>query len=200
MNQLELAVADHHPHILGISESNFKKGHDIDDVQLADYELFLSKTFENQDLAISRVVAYKHQSLVGGLREDLMSDTFSSIWMEIGLPRKKKILVCQLYREWQNLGQPDSVSNGLPAQLDRWVTFLDQWERAIDTGKEIFVMGDCIIDYLKLISAGQLQPFVDLMLDTVYPHGVQQCVKIPTHRWPGRQATCLDHVYTNTPS
>ena len=117
MTQLELAVADHHPHILGISEANFKQGHDLDDVQLADYDLFLSKTLDNQDLAVSRIVVYKHQSLVGGLREDLMSDTFSSIWMEIGLPRKKKILVCKLYREWQYLGQPDTVSNGIPAQL-----------------------------------------------------------------------------------
>ena len=59
MSQLELAVADHHPHILGISEANFKQHHDIEDVQLADYDLFLGKTIENDDLAVSRVVAYK---------------------------------------------------------------------------------------------------------------------------------------------
>ena len=140
MTQLELAVADHHPHILGVSEANYKQGHDIEDVQLADYDLFLSKTFENNNLTISRVVAYKHQSLVGGLRQDLMSDNFSSIWMEVGLPKKKKILVCQLYREWQYLGQAGSESNSIQSQLERWVTFIDQWERAIDTGKEVIVI------------------------------------------------------------
>ena len=62
MTQIELAVADHHPHLLGISEANFKQGHDIEDVQLEDYELFLSKTFENDDLGVSRVVCYKHNS------------------------------------------------------------------------------------------------------------------------------------------
>ena len=104
-------MADYHPHILGISEANFKQGHDIEDVQLADYDMFLSNTFDNDDLAVSRVVAYKHQSLVGSLQQDLMSDNFSSIWMEVGLPRKQKILVCQLYREWQYLGKADSESN-----------------------------------------------------------------------------------------
>ena len=200
MTQLELAVTEHHPHILGISEANFKQDHDIEDVQLADYDLFLSKTYENNDLAVSRVVAYKHHSLVGTLREDLMSNNFSSIWMEVGLPKKKKILVCQLYREWQYLGQADSASNEIQAQLGRWVTFLDQWERAIDTGKEVIVMGDININYLKLDDLGQLQPLADLMLQRIYPHGVQQCVKAPTRSWSGQQDSCLDHIYTNTPN
>ena len=39
MNQLELAVADHHPHLLGISEANFRQVYDLEDVQLADYEI-----------------------------------------------------------------------------------------------------------------------------------------------------------------
>jgi hypothetical protein len=43
--------------------------------------------------------------MVGKVRDDLMDDSFSSIWLELGLPRKKKFLVCQLYREWQYLGQ-----------------------------------------------------------------------------------------------
>ena len=120
--------------------------------------------------------------------------------MEVGLPRKKKILVCQLYREWQYLGQADSASNGIPAQLERWVTFLDHWERAIDTGKDVIAMGDTNINYLKLNDVGQLQPLVDRMLERIFPHGVQQCVKVATRSWSGQQDSCLDHIYTNTPS
>ena len=150
MDELELVVADHHPHLLGISEANFKQGHDVEDVQIPDYELFFSKTLENDDLAISRAVCYKHIALVGGIRADLMCDSFSSIWMEIDLPRKRKFLVCQLYREWQYPGQPDDSSRSIPSQLNRWVTFLDQWERALDTGKEVIVLGDCNLDFLKL--------------------------------------------------
>ena len=119
--------------------------------------------------------------------------------MEIGLPRMRKMLVCQLYREWQYMGQSDGTSRSIPAQLERWIIFLDQWERALATGKEVIVMGDCNIDYLKFSDAGQLQPLVDIMLEKIYPHGVQQCVKSTTHSWPGQMDSCIDHIYTNTP-
>ena len=100
VNELEQVVAGLHPHVLGVSEANFKRGHYLSDVQIEDYELILSKTFENENLNISRVVCYKHNSMVGKVREDLMCDhQFSSIWLELGLPGKKKFLVCQLYRE-----------------------------------------------------------------------------------------------------
>ena len=154
---------------------------------------------DSEKLGVSRVVCYKHNLLVGGARQDLMSDSFSSIWMEIGLPRKKKFLVCQLYREWQYLGQADRASSSIPAQLDRWVTFIDQWERAIATGKEVIVMGDCNLDYFKFTDAGQLQSLVDLLFERIFPHGVQQCVKAPTRSWPGQPDSCLDLIFTNTP-
>ena len=104
MDEIEQVVADLHPHVLGISEANFKSEHSIDEVQIQDYDLILSKTVENDQLRVSRVVCYKHQSIVGKVRDDLMDDCFSSIWLELGLPRKKKFLVCQLDREWQYLG------------------------------------------------------------------------------------------------
>ena len=53
---------------------NPTKVHDIEDVQLEEYDLILSKTIYNDQLEVSRVVFYKHQSLVGKVRDDLMSD------------------------------------------------------------------------------------------------------------------------------
>ena len=99
MLEVEHVVSEHHPHVLGISEANFKRGHDLDNVQLEDYDLILSKTFDNDQLQVSRVACYKHHSMVGQVRNDLMSDEFSSIWLELGLPGKRKFLICQLYRE-----------------------------------------------------------------------------------------------------
>ena len=73
MTELELAVADHQPHMLGISEANFEQSHDLENVQLADYDLFLTKTIENSYLGVSRIACYKHNSLVGSMREDFAS-------------------------------------------------------------------------------------------------------------------------------
>ena len=94
MDELETVVSDLHPHVLGVSEANFKREHSLEDVQIPEYDIVLSKTIENDQLRVSRVVCYKHQSMVGKVRDDLMDENFSSIWLELGLPRKKKFLVC----------------------------------------------------------------------------------------------------------
>ena len=192
MDELESVIADLHPHILGISEANFKKDHLLEEVQLENYDLVLSKTIENEHLGVSRVVCYKHHSVVGKVREDLMDSDMSSIWMELGLPRKRRFLVCQLYREWQYLGQVDSSSRSIPEQIARWSLFLDQWQRALASGKEVIVMGDFNLNHFKFEDAGQLQPLVDMLKEQIYPHGVHQCVQGPTHSWPGQADSCID--------
>jgi hypothetical protein len=48
MTELEQVVAGLHPHVLRISEANFKRGHTLEDVQMEDYDLLLSKTIENK--------------------------------------------------------------------------------------------------------------------------------------------------------
>ena len=81
-----------------------------------------------------------------------MSNTFSSIWLEVGLPKKNKILVCHFYREHQYLRQSDLSSLAHSEQLIRWLCFLDQCERALATGKECLVLGDSNIDHLMISS------------------------------------------------
>ena len=148
---------------------------------IQDYELFTSKTMSNVNLQISRVVVYKHTSVVAKVREDLMSNNFSSIWLEVGFPGRTKILVCNLYRDWQYLGQTDHSSLSISEQQARWVIFMEQWEKALDTGKESVVMGDFNIDFLNFYrtdlptnsQAYRLKPLVDELFSCVVPHGVK---------------------------
>ena len=104
VNEIETLISGHHPHLLGISEANLRKDHNIGNCMIEDYELITSKTMNNLNLQVSRVVVYKHTSVVAKVREDLMSDKFSSIWLEVGFPGRTKMLVCNLYRDWQILG------------------------------------------------------------------------------------------------
>ena len=123
--EIENLISEFQPHMLGISEANFFKDHSYDDVQFVDYNFHLCKTLANPELEYSRIVVYTHKSLICKIRPDLMNDDISSIWMQVGLPNQKKILVCQVYREWQFLQQADGSSNSIQAQLQRWVIFLD---------------------------------------------------------------------------
>ena len=46
--------------ILGISESNFLRSHDVNEVQIENYNIFFSETLNNENLKVSRVVVYVH--------------------------------------------------------------------------------------------------------------------------------------------
>ena len=94
-------------------------------MEIQDYKIFFAKTLENQNLEISRVAAYVHKDIIVKVRNDLMSDKFISVWLELGKPPQRKILVCILYREWQYLNQINHDSNTIQAQLERWSGFLD---------------------------------------------------------------------------
>ena len=50
MQEIEQVVSENHPHLLGISEANLKRGHDLDDVQLQGYDLVQFKTIDNDFL------------------------------------------------------------------------------------------------------------------------------------------------------
>ena len=137
-----------------------------------------------------------------------MSDTISSIWLEVGLPRHKRFLVCQNYREWQLLNQgADNSSQSMAQQQIRWLEFLDQWERALDTGLEVHTLGDMNINHLNWTDqslspnnqTSRLKPLITALFSRIFPHGVTQCVKGATRHWPNQPSTGLDHYYTNRP-
>ena len=206
-NEIETLIADHHPHVLGLSEANFKSDHDLGLVQHPDYQLHLSPTISNQELNIARVVAYTHKSLIVKRRTDLEDSRISAIWLELGLPHKKKILVCQGYREWRYLGQADPSSSSVGAQLQRWSIFLTHWEQALMEDKEVIVMMDANLDFLKWsddnLPAGdstvKLRPLIELLFKKIFPYGVSQLVTVATRSWPGQEDAGLDHIYTNKP-
>ena len=67
IHEVENIVQDHSPHLLGLSEANFLGSHDLDDVQIQDYELYTCPTLNNPSIQASRIVVYKHTSLIGKL-------------------------------------------------------------------------------------------------------------------------------------
>ena len=95
-NEIETVIASHKPHIIGISETSFHGLHSREDIQVEDYEVYFAKTLQNPDLDVSRISVFVHNDVQSMLRPDLMSDKFSSIWLELGHKNQKKILVCNL--------------------------------------------------------------------------------------------------------
>ena len=200
-------VDEFKPHVLGVTESCFKKSHNVDDVKISGYQLFVSNTIKNPNLGVSRSCVYVHDDLNVKLRDDLMNDSFSSVWLELGKPRQKKLLLCVLYRDWQYLNQANEISQSIDAQLQRWCGFLDQWEQAIGSSSEIIVTGDVNLNFLEwgenVLStnsqAYKLRSLTKELFDRIIPHGFVQLVTVPTRVSSNHKQSGLDHVYTNFP-
>ena len=205
MADIKNIVAKYHPHILGISEANLLANHDPSLVTIPDYNLHVCPTITNPSMGNSRVVVYTHKDIVAKLRADLMCNTYSSIWLEVGLPGHKRFLVSQSYREWQQKGSTSSSS--LPEQLVRWLVFLEQWERALATGLEVHCAGDMNINHCNWMSPNlprsnqsyKLRELTSALFTKIFPWGVSQLVSGPTRHFPGQESTGLDHYYTNRP-
>ena len=135
-----------------------------------------------------------------------MNDSFSSIWLEVGHKYQKKFLVCVYCREWQHLKQmPDDDSHTIASQLIRWQGFLSQWELAIASGKEIYVLGDVNLNYFHFrkpeISSHsyKLRSLIEELQMRILPQGFTQLVATATRFGENQSASCLDHIYANHP-
>ena len=159
MPDIKTVIDQYKPHILGLSEANLLAINDQNLVAVPDYNLHVCPTITNPLLRTSRIVVYTHRDIVAKLRPDLMCNKYSSIWLEVGLPNHKRFLVCQSYREWQYTNQRgDKSSSTIPEQLNRWLVFLDQWERAMSTGMEVHCLGDMNLNHTV---TGLIQIFQD---------------------------------------
>ena len=206
MLDIETIVQAHKPHILGLGEANLHHNHDVEDVQLPGYTLHVDSSINNPNLGIARVVAYTHDILRVKRREDLEDDTIAAIWLECGLPHQTSFLVCIGYRQWRLLGQLDSNSASIPAQLARWNLFLDKWEKALQEDKEVIVTLDANLDHLTWrdqdnlphnSSSVRLRSLIDALFSRIIPLGVAQLVTGATRMERGQPRTGLDHLYTN---
>ena len=195
MADLKNIIQQHHPHILGLSEANLLDIHDQSLANIPDYTLHVCPTITNPALRTSRVVEYTHRDVIVKSRPDLMNSSYSSIWLEVGLPKHKKFLVCQTYREWQYCSQKkDRTSNSIPDQLTRWLTFLDQWERALSTGLEVHCLGDMDLNHCNWTDPNvprsnqsyKLHELISALFTRIFPHGVTQLVTGPTRHFPGQ--------------
>lgn len=147
--------------ILGISEANLQQSVDLGEAALPGYLLYTAKTLANPRIGCSKVVVHLEEGVSATLRQDLMSDECSSIWLEVSVPgNSRKILVLNMSREHQWLNQGgDKSSKSDEEVMRRWLAYLDQWRRALESGAEVHALGDMNLDSAKpLGSSGPSSP------------------------------------------
>ena len=141
------------------------------------------------------------------LRQDLMTENFSSVWLEVGLKGNKSILVGNIYRDWQYLYQADNTSLAVEEQLSRFSGFIEKWEAAIELSDECHLLGDMNLNFLEYSKVDilpnsqsyKLRSLIKLLFERILPLGAVQCVTSATRVSPIHEASGLDHYYTTNP-
>ena len=187
-----------------ISESNLRRSHDRAKVEIEGYTLHTTGMIRCPERQVSRIVAYIKDGIIIKRRSDLESEDISAIWMEVGLPREKKYLVCGVYREWAHLkvdGQSIDDSASIVEQEKRWDTLLDLWEDALDTADDVTLLGDVNIDLGKVFerSRHSCRNMADELRFRILSRGVVQLVKENTRFAVSSEPSLLDHIYMTRP-
>ena len=145
-NQIQALVDLDNPDLIFISEANLDELTPPHESLISGYDITLPKTVIRNGTA--RLVLLTKENLDFELKENLMDDIFSSIWVKISRQGAKGLLVCGLYREHQYLNQASDWSLQPIEQSRRWSQFLRQVETA-RISSICHIIGDFNLDYKK---------------------------------------------------
>ena len=98
INDIENLLKRNNFGVLGITEANFFKENEKEDIDISGYRVFWDKGREEKTRKNSGCVLYIRNDLSFKAREDLMHGCFPEIWIEIGESNKKRSLLCVFYR------------------------------------------------------------------------------------------------------
>ncbi len=122
------------------------------------------------------IIVYVKTGINAKRRDDLETQYISCLWLEITPQKGKSFLVGTMYRP------PDSKIEW----TERFEKFIDQ---AINTGKEIIILGD--------INKNVIHDQVNCeWINFITSLGLSQLIKEPT-RITDNTSTLIDHIYTN---
>ena len=146
LDRIKAVIIQTQATVLLVNEFNFTKNEDIRLIQVEGYKIELDALYKcgkkaRSALYIKDNIRYKRKR-----KYEINID--SSICIEMGFPRQKKIIYYGHYRQWKLLDDPTTIS--WPSQLQRFTNTINKWEEIINLGKEVHIQGDMNLDILLL--------------------------------------------------
>ena len=201
MSEVKNLLQKENHHILGISEAELKKNHDINNLKVPGYDFLLPPSWEAYGKA--RVVVYIKKSLNYESVPILQNPEVQTVWFRAGFKNTKKIYFSHQYRE-----HTSTMGNSLASQRKTLETMLAQWEDAVvhdstDQLNEVHIMGDMNLDSLK---SRWIQPdysLISLSRMVLNCRNFTQLVnKVTRVQYNSvsmsTSMSCIDHLYCNS--
>ena len=115
------------------------------DYKLQGYKTLFKKRKQNSDkVRLIALIKEEKQSQIK-IKEELMSDVFPSIWLEIKSAHKVPVLVAGIYRQWSHNG----AKLGINQQTDQIKVLINQMQLGNESYEKIIMMGDVNLDSNK---------------------------------------------------
>ena len=212
IDDIKLAATKYNPHVIGVSEVNFKRNESNKDddkmnnltteqlknkLEIPDYKIFLPESWEQHGLA--RIILYVKEDLKAKVKYPSMDTSqLQTITLELGYGRSKTHLFNFYYREWTNCvrGNRDNQE----ADLD---LLLDIWRECTENQSDFIAMGDMNVCAKKINDpayehAALANKIKDFLLEEDCSQIVDEYTRI---RKVGSeiQRSCLDHITINCP-
>jgi exonuclease III len=183
--------------IIFFTETELKHVNENAPIKYNGYATHYPKLKNNDSKArIICLVKNKLSNIVSS-RQDLMSDTFPSIWLEIKKSPRASVLLCGLYREWDQDGDKD-----IESQMDRIKILSSQVEAAVKQSQNIIIMGDMNICCKKWNSNDfRLKRISEFWKSTISENGIELIdvgdTYFADHPTPSGEypQSSLDHIY-----
>ena len=123
--------------IMFLNETDTKQILSNKDYQINGFDTIRPKISATNGLV--RLICLVRTSLMEAVKicDEIMTDTFPSIWLEINLAGMKKTVIGGYYREWNNNGL-DSI----PEQVKRMNILTTQIDKAAGISSRIIMLGD----------------------------------------------------------
>jgi endonuclease/exonuclease/phosphatase (EEP) superfamily protein YafD len=141
---------------------------------------------------------------------DLMLSSVQSVWIELSLPKQKKLVIGGVYRQWSSVTTMDTPSlNNIPVQRkcglamerEQLENIVGQIKSATEAVRAVVVLGDFNLDAHRLQDKSYIrQALLRYLIDGTKAAGLQYSWTPAT--WKsfgnfanGHRVSCLDHVY-----
>ena len=210
LEDIKIAAERHRPHVIGVSEVNFKRNEMNKDensntyfsteqlnkrLAIPEYRLILPDSWAKYDIA--RVIVYVKDDIKVKVKHlDDNSDHLQSILLELGYGRCKPHLYNFYYREWKSCVRGDNLH-----QEEDLGHLLDVWRSATDTNLDFVAMGDMNLCAKLMEEPGyQHQRLATKLKDFLIEENCSQIIDDYTRIRNVNgviQRSCLDHVTIN---
>ena len=143
--EAEAVTMQYCPHIFIVSEANMLNSLTPLEKNIPGYKLYLPKTSQSQ--IISRLVIFVKEGINVEVKNELMDDEVSAIWLKCGSRGRRPLLIAGIYREHKFLFQGAETGSDR-AQQQRWSKFVDKWKVAAAVANhDVYVIGDTNLDF-----------------------------------------------------